>query len=130
MPREPTDAEIKELLDAPETPKETAALDKVVADPEEVLRRARAKKREPEPMIDYEEERRFTRAQLDAMPVLEKGQVLNDWIVGDGERIVVDLLRSERLFVQYDRKHQIYRCAGRKPGEVTAFEPDWRIPKP
>ena len=36
-----TDAELQQLLDAPETAEERAQLDKLVTDPEEVLRRAR-----------------------------------------------------------------------------------------
>ena len=39
---EVTDAEIEELLDAPETPSEKAALDELVSDPEESLKRALA----------------------------------------------------------------------------------------
>ena len=39
---EVTDAEIEELLDAPETLEEKAALNELVSDPEEILKRALA----------------------------------------------------------------------------------------
>jgi hypothetical protein len=79
-------------------------------------------------MIDMEDERTFTQAQLDAMKPIRKGTTIAGFILGDGSELVVDTLDGRRVWVQHDRKNNIYRCADKKSGEATPFETRWRRP--
>jgi hypothetical protein len=80
-------------------------------------------------ILDYEEEQTFTREQLEKMKVLNTGLRLTEWASGDGSDLVVDVLDGGKLWVQYDRKHRIYRCADKSRGPGAPYSRDWRAAK-
>lgn len=75
-------------------------------------------------MLDEEEERTFTRQQLDNMKVMRSGVPLHEFAGPKGEDIVVDVLDGVKYWIQYDRKHRIYRCAQR--AEASPYERHFR----
>jgi hypothetical protein len=80
----------------------------------------------------------YTSAQLAAMKPIGRPMKLADRIGQDGQLLVVQTLNSERHWVQYDKKHGVYRTAEKEPrrrshiyagGIVVAFGGDWYEPR-
>lgn len=76
--------------------------------------------------MDYEDQKTFTRGQLEKMRVICRGQILEDWATANGGPLVVDVLDSGQFWIQYSREHGLYRCAEKKAPEATRYERDFR----